>query len=122
MKGFKTLNTVCILMLVITCMSLVTSRQQQRLDFSKIESEKLQLRRLQQDFQNLTATQQQLEQTERVERLAREERNMERIPANKTLFLTEGISRHQRQFKPYIKLTIPPKPAINLHVPVQAQL
>jgi hypothetical protein len=102
-------------------MSLVTSRQQQRLDFSTIESEKLQLRRLQQDFQNLTATQQQLEQTERIERLAREERNMERIPANKTLFLTQSILRKQRHSKPYIKVITPSKPAVDLRVPAQVQ-
>jgi cell division protein FtsL len=121
MRGFNALNIVCILILVGTCMSLVTSRQQQRLDFSKIESEKLQLRRLQQDFQNLTATQQQLEQTERIERLAREERNMERIPANKTLFLTQSILRNQRHSKPYIKVITPSKPTVDLRVPVQVQ-
>ncbi|MEY3997182.1 MAG: Cell division protein FtsL [Pseudomonadota bacterium] len=121
MRGFNALNIVCILILVGTCMSLVTSRQQQRLDFSKIESEKLQLRRLQQDFQNLTATQQQLEQTERIERLAREERNMERIPANKTLFLTQSILRNQRHSKPYIKVIKPSKPTVDLRVPVQVQ-
>ncbi|MEN9912288.1 MAG: Cell division protein FtsL [Pseudomonadota bacterium] len=121
MRGFNALNIVYILVLVATCMSLVTSRQQQRLDFSKIESEKLQLRRLQQDFQNLTATQQQLEQTERIERLAREERNMERIPANKTLFLTQSILRNQRYSKPYIKVITPSKPTVNLGVPVQVQ-
>lgn len=89
MRGFNTFTAICLLILIGICMSLITSRQQQRLDFSKIEAEQLQLRRLQQDFQNLTAIQQQLEQNERIERLAREELNMERISANKTLFLNE---------------------------------
>jgi cell division protein FtsL len=76
--------------IVVVCMSLVTSRQQQRLDFASIERAQAQSRRLDQDFQNLTAKQQQLEQTERIERIARQERGMERIPAARTIFLAQG--------------------------------
>jgi cell division protein FtsL len=83
-------NITLIAAFTLTCMSLVTSRQQQRLDFAAIERAQAQSRRLEQDFQNLTAKQQQLEQTERIERIARQERSMERIPASRTLFLTLG--------------------------------
>jgi cell division protein FtsL len=84
------LNLTLIALLTLVCMSLVTSRQQQRLDFAAIERAQAQSRRLDQDFQNLTAKQQQLEQTERIERIARQERNMERIPAARTVFLSQG--------------------------------
>jgi cell division protein FtsL len=83
-------NMTLVAAMVLVCMSLVTSRQQQRLDFAAIERAQAQARRLEQDFQNLTAKQQQLEQTERIERIARQERNMERIPAARTVFLTQG--------------------------------
>jgi cell division protein FtsL len=83
-------NMSLVAAMVLVCMSLVTSRQQQRLDFASIERAQAQSRRLEQDFQNLTAKQQQLEQTERIERIARQERTMERIPAARTVFLTQG--------------------------------
>lgn len=83
-------NITLVAALLLTCMSLVTSRQQQRLEFSATERAQAQSRRLEQDFQNLTAKQQQLEQTERIERIARAERNMERIPASRTVFLSQG--------------------------------
>ncbi len=83
-------NITLIALLFATCMSLVTSRQQQRLEFSATERAQAQERRLQQDFQNLTAKQQQLEQTERIERIARSERGMERIPAARTVFLSQS--------------------------------
>ncbi len=86
------LNTSLVIALVMVCMSLVTSRQQQRLDFASIERAQAQARRLEQDFQNLTAKQQQLEQTERIERIARQERSMERIPAARTVFLTQAAT------------------------------
>ncbi len=84
------LNIGLVAATVAVCMSLVTSRQQQRLDFASIERSQAQSRRLEQDFQNLTAKQQQLEQTERIERIARQERNMERIPAARTVFLSQS--------------------------------
>ncbi len=85
------LNIGLVFAAVLVCMSLVTSRQQQRLDFASIERAQSQSRRLEQDFQNLTAKQQQLEQTERIERIARQERGMERIPAARTVFLSQGV-------------------------------
>jgi cell division protein FtsL len=84
------LNVGLVLAMVAVCMSLVTSRQQQRLDFASIERSHAQARRLEQDFQNLMAKQQQLEQTERIEKIARQERGMERIPAARTVFLSQG--------------------------------
>ena len=83
------LNCFLVAALLAVCMSLVTSRQQQRLDFASIERSNAQARRLDQDFQNLTAKQQQLEQTERIERIARQERSMERIPAARTVFFSQ---------------------------------
>ena len=84
------LNIGLVAAMVAVSMSLVTSRHQQRLDFASIERAQAQARRLEQDFQNLTAKQQQLEQTERIERIARQERNMERIPAARTVFLSQS--------------------------------
>lgn len=87
------LNMLLVALLTIACLSLVTSRQQQRLDFAAIERAQAQARRLQQDAQNLTAKQQQLEQTERIERIARTERNMERIPAARTHLLSQSAGQ-----------------------------
>lgn len=84
-------NVVLVGALTAVCMSLVTSRQQQRLDFAAIERAQAQSRRLDQDFQNLSAKQQQLEQTERIERIARQERGMERIPASRTVFVAPPL-------------------------------
>ena len=73
---------------VLCCLSLVTSRQEQRLQVSATERAQAQAKRLEQDFQNLTAKQQALEQTERIEKLARTERGMERISGAKTQFVS----------------------------------
>jgi cell division protein FtsL len=83
-------NIVLVLAVLGACMSLVTSRQQQRLDFAAIEKAQAHTRRLEQDYQNLTAKQQQLEQTERIERIARIERSMERIAAARTVLLSQS--------------------------------
>jgi cell division protein FtsL len=84
------LNIGLVAAVLLMCMSLVTSRHQQRLDFASIERASAQASRLAQDFQNLTAKQQQLEQTERIERIARQERGMELIPAARTVLLTQS--------------------------------
>lgn len=81
------LNLLLCTALFAVAMSLVTSRHQQRLDVSATERAQASMRRLEQDFQNLSAKQQQLEQTERIERIARADRGMERIPAARTVFL-----------------------------------
>jgi cell division protein FtsL len=101
----KTFNIVLILALIATCMSLVTSRHQQRTDFAMTERENNQARRLEQDFQNLTVKQQQLDQTERIERLAREDRNMERIPPSRTVFITQSVLQGVLDAKPYVRAT-----------------
>lgn len=83
------LNLFLCMAMFAVAMSLVTSRHQQRLDVAATERAQASARRLEQDFQNLTAKQQQLEQTERIERIARTERGMERIPAARTVFLSQ---------------------------------
>jgi cell division protein FtsL len=93
--------------LVVACMSLVTSRQQHRLDFSAIEQEQSKARRLEQDFQNLTVKQQQLEQTERIARVAREDRQMESIPAARTVFVTQSVLQGVADSKSYVRATTP---------------
>ncbi len=103
----KTVNMALMLALVVACMSLVTSRQQQRLGFAATEQEQAKARRLEQDFQNLTVKQQQLEQTERIERVAREDRGMERIPATRTIFVTQSVLQGAIDSQPYVSASQP---------------
>jgi cell division protein FtsL len=76
----KILNIALILALVACSVSLVTSRQQQRLDYTAMVQAQKQATRLDQDYQNLKSRQQALEKTERVERIARTKLFMERAP------------------------------------------
>ncbi len=76
----KTVNAVLILALVACCVSLVTSRQQQRLDYTAMVQAQKHATRLDQDYQNLKSRQQALEKTDRVERIARTKLKMERAP------------------------------------------
>ena len=80
-------HAVLIGLIIASSLSLITSRQAQRLNVSATEKAQAEARRIEQDFQNLTAKQQQLEQTERIERVARTERGMERISGAKTQFI-----------------------------------
>lgn len=82
------LNLVLVTLILACCLSLVTSRQEQRLTVTNTERAQAQTKRLEQDFQNLTVKQQQLEETERIERIARQERGMIRIPAASTHFVS----------------------------------
>ena len=81
----KPLQATLIGMIVLCCLSLVTSRHAQRQYVAATERAQMVAKQLDQDYQNLSARQQQLEQTERIERLARQERGMERIAAAKTV-------------------------------------
>lgn len=76
----KVANVFLIMVLVLCCVSLVTSRQQQRLDYTAMVHAQKQATRLDQDYQNLKSRQQALEKSDRVERVARKTMHMERAP------------------------------------------
>lgn len=86
----KALNAVLILLLVACCLSLVTSRQQQRLDYTAMVQAQKQAMRLDQDYQNLKTSQQALENSERVARVARKQMKMEHAPSGRVDYASLG--------------------------------
>ena len=84
----KPIHATLTALIVLCCLSLVTSRHAQRQHVAATERARMIAKQLDQDYQNLSARQQQLEQTERIERIARQERGMDRIAAAKTVFVS----------------------------------